>query len=273
MTATTRRQVMMASPWMGIGLLVGVAPDARGSTTGARADLSYFPRTSPEEVREVVRLSHFDHETVRDLVAARPELAKASWDWGFGDWETAIGAASHTGRADIVELLLDHGARPTLFTAAMMGWTDVVRSAVAAAPGIQRRTGPHGITLLRHARAGGSAASDVVAYLESVGDADPAELPAVLDATVAVAYVGLYRFGDGRRGHLEVRTTADGVLEIGRAGDDARPLVRVAEHVFHPVGAPSVRVEFRMNDGGRASAVVLEDADRLVTAARVDPTG
>jgi hypothetical protein len=272
-TVTTRRQVIVTTPWFGIGLILGVTPMARGETTVAPRDPSSFPRTPPEEVREVVRLSHFDREAVRDLVEARSELAKASWDWGFGDWETAIGAASHTGRPDIVELLLHHGARPTLFTAAMMGWTDVVRSAVETAPGIQRGTGPHGITLLRHARAGGSAASEVVAYLESVGDADPAASPAVLDATASAAYAGVYRFGPTGRERLEVGTTADGVLEIGRVGDDSRPLVRVVEHEFHPVGAPSVRVEFRIGETGRASAVVVTDADRLVTAPRVDSSG
>jgi hypothetical protein len=29
------------------------------------------------------------------------QLARAAWDWGFGDWETALGAASHMGSRPI----------------------------------------------------------------------------------------------------------------------------------------------------------------------------
>ena len=34
---------------------------------------------------------------VKELVGRQPALAKATWDWGFGDWETSLGAASHVG--------------------------------------------------------------------------------------------------------------------------------------------------------------------------------
>ncbi|MCH8004828.1 MAG: ankyrin repeat domain-containing protein, partial [Planctomycetes bacterium] len=45
-------------------------------------------------MEEVVRYSHFDIDAVHELITDRPALAKASWDWGFGDWESALGAAS-----------------------------------------------------------------------------------------------------------------------------------------------------------------------------------
>lgn len=51
----------------------------------------------------VVSAAHSDLDKVKDLVGKRPELANAAWDWGFGDYETAIGAASHMGRRDITE--------------------------------------------------------------------------------------------------------------------------------------------------------------------------
>ena len=44
---------------------------------------------------------------------------------------------------------------------------------VDALPGVQRTRGPHGITLLAHAKAGGAQAAEVVSYLERLGDADP----------------------------------------------------------------------------------------------------
>lgn len=65
-----------------------------------------FPNIDPEIVSTVVGASHSNLEKVRSLVDPRPELARATWEWRFGDWESAIGAASHVGRRDIVHYLL-----------------------------------------------------------------------------------------------------------------------------------------------------------------------
>src|SRR5262245_22599514 len=54
-----------------------------------------FPAQDPDLAREVVGKSHRDLDGIKRLVEKRPALAKATWDWGFGDWETALGAASH----------------------------------------------------------------------------------------------------------------------------------------------------------------------------------
>ena len=135
----------------------------------------WFPHQDPELVKQMVGASHGDLAAVRELVEHWPELAKAQWDWGFGDWESALGAASHTGNREIAELLLAHGARPTLFSAAMLGQLAVVQAFVEASPGIQGTPGPHGIPLLIHARTGGEAAASVVAYLEEVGGAEGGE--------------------------------------------------------------------------------------------------
>ena len=56
-----------------------------------------------------------------------------------------------SGRREIAEFLLAHGARPTVFSAAMLGQLDVVKAFVSASPGVQRTLGPHGITLMAHA--------------------------------------------------------------------------------------------------------------------------
>src|SRR5688572_28020633 len=77
-----------------------------------------FPAQDPDLVKEVVGASHGNLARVKELVTARPALARASWDWGYGDWETPIDAASHVGNRAIAELLIAHGARPTIFTAA-----------------------------------------------------------------------------------------------------------------------------------------------------------
>ena len=99
-------------------------------------------------------------------------MARASIDWGFGDWEACIDAAAHVGNKPIADFLLTHGARPTIFSSAMMGQIDAVKAFVAARPGIQKTYGPHGITLMAHAKAGGVDAAAVVQYLASLGDAD-----------------------------------------------------------------------------------------------------
>ncbi len=124
---------------------------------GGKAASDWLPAQDPVVVKEMVGVSHANLARVREMVERQPALANAAYDWGFGDWENALGAASHMGRRDIAEVLLAHGARPSLFSAAMMGQLDVVRAFVTATPGVQRVLGPHGITLLAHAKAGGPA--------------------------------------------------------------------------------------------------------------------
>src|SRR5919204_1313127 len=125
------------------------------------------PSLDSEKVNEIVLKAHGDLDAVRALLAEQPALVNAAWDWGGGDWETALGAASHMGRRDIAELLLDHGARLDLFAAAMLGETEIVRAALAAFPEARDVKGPHGIPLIEHARKGGDAARDVLELLES----------------------------------------------------------------------------------------------------------
>ena len=129
------------------------------------------------------------------MTKATGARAKAAWDGGFGDWESARGAASHMGRRDITEVLIEHGARPNLFTFAMLGQVDVVRAICRANPGIQRLHGPHGITLRSHARNGGAQAASVVEYLEELGGADVGQVNEPLDEQTARIYSGDYEPG------------------------------------------------------------------------------
>ena len=71
-------------------------------------------------------------------------------------------------------------------------------------PGIQGILGPHGITLLAHARAGGADAAAVVSYLEGVGGADVRTTTQPLAPADRDAVVGRYRFGPGPRDHFDV---------------------------------------------------------------------
>ncbi len=124
----------------------------------------------PALVHEFVGKSHSDLDRVRELLEQEPGLVNASWNWGGGDWETGLGAASHVGRRDIALYLLENGARPDLFAAAMLGKLNVVRAILEEIPEARHAIGPHGIPLLVHAHMGGEEAEAVVAYLESLED-------------------------------------------------------------------------------------------------------
>lgn len=124
---------------------------------------------APETVQEFVGKAHGDLKRVQELLAQEPRLVNACWDWGGGDWETALGAAAHMGRRDIALFLLGNGARIDLFAAAMLGHLEIVKAILAADPEANRHPGPHGIPLIAHAKSGGAEAAVVVEYLEALG--------------------------------------------------------------------------------------------------------
>jgi hypothetical protein len=127
------------------------------------------PALDPAIVESFVAKAHGDLDGVRALLEEEPALVNATWDWGGGDWETALGAAAHMGRRDIALLLLDRGARVDVFAAAMLGDVELVRAALEAFPATRDVLGPHGIPLVEHARAGGEHAREVLALLEASG--------------------------------------------------------------------------------------------------------
>ena len=78
-------------------------------------------------VQDFVIYAHSELDMVKKLLEKEPMLLNATMDWGGGDWETGLGGASHMGRRDIVEYLLERGARIDIFCAAMMGQLDAVK--------------------------------------------------------------------------------------------------------------------------------------------------
>ncbi|SRR5258706_5131300 len=119
-------------------------------------------------VQEFVRVAHSDLERTRALLEQEPGLINASWDWGGGDFETALGSAAHMGRKDIASFLLEHGARLDLFAAAMLGKLEIIKAALQAYPDALKTPGPHGIPLIAHAQAGGEDAKSVLEYLQAL---------------------------------------------------------------------------------------------------------
>lgn len=268
----TRRRLLCAVP---AGLAAGVAgatPALIQYDEAARVENvpDSFPSQDPKLVRETVGASHSKLDRVRELLALSPALAKAAWDWGFGDWETALGAASHTGNRQIAALLMEHGARPDLFTFAMLGQLDVVKALVAANPGVQRLHGPHGITLLQHARAGGEESASVVEYLTSLGDADVRQVNVELSAEWANRYIGEYSLGPRAQDRLVVAAGRRADLTIRRgSADSPRNLLHKGEHSFHPTGAPRVIIRFDATET-RVSGLRVIDAGVERVAKRID---
>jgi hypothetical protein len=108
-----------------------------------------------DQVREFVGVCHTDIDRVSALLAEQPKLVYASWDWGGGDWEMGLGAASHVGQRDIARLLLKNGARKDIFAAAMLGERDVVKAMISADANMANQVGPHGYRVLYHAAISG----------------------------------------------------------------------------------------------------------------------
>ena len=126
------------------------------------------PALESKLAQEFVGNAHGDLARVKELLAQEPMLINATWDWGGGDFETALGAASHMGRKDIAEFLLEHGARLDIFAATMLGKLEIVKATLDAFPDVINTPGPHGIPLITHAEMGKDDAKEVLDYLKSL---------------------------------------------------------------------------------------------------------
>jgi hypothetical protein len=147
--------------------LLAVFESALGASAQGASPLA-SSRLPDEQVHTFVQLAHSDRDATRRMLDAEPRLIRATWDWGGGDFETALGGAAHMGRRDIAALLLERGAPLDLFAAAMLGELAIVRAALERRPQLARVPGPHGIPLVAHAKAGGPEARAVLDYVGSV---------------------------------------------------------------------------------------------------------
>ncbi|MGL6073665.1 MAG: ankyrin repeat domain-containing protein [Fimbriiglobus sp.] len=118
--------------------------------------------------RDFVIFAHSDFAMTKKLLEKYPQVLNATVDWGGGDFESAIGGASHLGNREIAEYLLSQGARLDIFCATMLGWLDVVKGMLTLNPKLLDAKGPHGIPLMMHAKMGGKQAEATLAYLQSL---------------------------------------------------------------------------------------------------------
>ena len=238
----------------------------------------HFPNIAPEIVAEVVGKSHSDLETVQALVEKRPELSRSVWEWRFGDFESAIGAASHVGRRDIAQYLMSKGARPTLFTFAMLGHFNVVKSAIEAAPGIQEVTGPHGISLLDHAYTGERMKEKMTSteienleqtidYLSGLGNAGGKTYMEV-SPEEQQKYLGDYKYGNGENEGFTIGVNMRKLLSLGPIGGFGGGLYKIGDNLFTYNGTPSVTISFDFQDG-EAKSLPLTEPDIIIAAEKV----
>jgi hypothetical protein len=258
-------------------------------TSGAAANSAYdelqpagkslyyrFPAIADDDTYGVVNAAHFNLEKVKELVTKRPELAKTGWDWGYGDYETAIGACSHTGRRDIAEFLMSYGAWPDMFTFAMLGMHKSLMEIIESRPGIQSTPGPHGITLLKHAQnridnkeissEDKASVSRVIEYLEKVGNANVGQTSLPYLEEDKKNFLGNYRFGEGETEVFNVGPYSldpANFIRITRRGLPGRLLHKIGSNSFSPTGAPSVRITFEMIDGKSVSLTILESENEV----------
>ena len=237
-----------------------------------------YPSTLSDDISAVVGASHANFEKVREIVDARPELSKATWDWGFGDVESALGAASHMGRKDIAEYLMGHGARANIFTLAMLGKVDAVKSIIDAMLGIASNLGPHGFTLMHHAKirlrrknvegTEKDTQEALVEYLEEIEGANTGAQSIEVTEAEKEIYLGKYTFGSGEDEFFEVKLNMRKFLALSRGSYFGRTLNKVGDHTFAPGGGPSVRIVFDVEDN-KATAVTIHDPEVIITAKRV----
>lgn len=149
-----------------IGIGTVLIPSAMYSFTNP---LQGEPKMNKALVEKFVRVSHGKMDIAKELLKEHPNLINAAYDWGHGDFETALGAASHVGHKELANFLLDNGAQANIFTAALFGRMDILKPMLEFAPNTLNAKGPHGFTLLHHAAKGGEDALEVKEYLLKLG--------------------------------------------------------------------------------------------------------
>jgi hypothetical protein len=122
-----------------------------------------------EKVKAFVVAGHGNFDEVKKLLAELPTLLYATWDWGNGDFETALEGAGHMGQKEIANYLINQGARANLFVLTMLGKTTIVKSYLETFPEYLNARGPHGFTFLHHAQKGAGDAKELLDFFQSKG--------------------------------------------------------------------------------------------------------
>lgn len=120
-------------------------------------------------VKDFVIAGHGNFEKTKQMFTETPAILYATYDWGKGDFETALEGAGHVGNKEIANWLIQQGARTNLFVLTMLGKTTLVKTFLEMFPAYINARGPHGFTLLHHAQKGGDDSKELVDFFKSKG--------------------------------------------------------------------------------------------------------
>jgi hypothetical protein len=123
-------------------------------------------------VKEFVIAGHGNFTKVQAMLLENPNLIYSKFDWGNGDFEAAIEGAGHVGNKEIANYLIQAGSRVTIYVLTTLGKTDLVKPILETYPSLITAKGPHGFTLLHHAKVGGKDAEELYTYLQEKGMKD-----------------------------------------------------------------------------------------------------
>lgn len=151
---------------MGAGSLIGIST-APTLVFGKDKDEPDPIKTAV--VKEFVIAGHKNLPRVQEMLMDYPNLLYCRYDWGNGDFEEAIEGAGHLGNKEIANYLIEQGARVNLFVLTMMGKSKLVIPTLEEYPNLLNSIGPHGFTLLHHAKVGGSESLEIQDYLTEKG--------------------------------------------------------------------------------------------------------
>lgn len=152
-TTLDRRAFLVTALVAGSSVLASAQPTPPSNLPAQPVSGTEPKRKAPLElpqVKEFVVAGHGNLPKVKEMLSAEPMLINAAWDWGAGDWETAIGGAAHTGNRELALHLLDAGSRFDLYSAAMLDEVAAVTALLQLHPALANTRGPHGFTLLYH---------------------------------------------------------------------------------------------------------------------------
>ena len=122
-----------------------------------------------KKIKEFVVAGHGDLDTLTSMLIEEPNLIYSIYDWGHGDFEEAIEGAGHVGNKEIANYLIEQGARVNLFVLTMLGKTKIVIPALEEYPNLLTAKGPHGFSLLHHAKIGGKDSQEIFDHLTEKG--------------------------------------------------------------------------------------------------------
>ncbi|NNC70435.1 MAG: hypothetical protein HKN90_06400 [Flavobacteriaceae bacterium] len=144
-------------------------------------------------------------------------------------------------------------------------------------PGIQSTMGPHGISLLRHAKAGlrmkDKMTSEqilncekLIDYLTNLDDVDGENYLEMTDDKKK--YIGDYKYGDGEKDGFTVKENMRKMLSLGKLGKSGGALQKIGDNRFIYNGVPSVEISFQFKED-KVISLTINEPDLVLVAKKI----